>query len=66
MTTDNQATLEQLESRLHRGWDVIDEAMRANDERAVDRFTRRWLALLDEYERLAQPDASPAPRTAER
>lgn len=50
---DNGATIEQLESRLQRGWELIEEAERASDQRAVSRYTQRWLNLLSEYEVLA-------------
>jgi hypothetical protein len=53
--SDDRAAIEQLESRLERGWELIDRAERAADERAASRYTRRWLQLLDEYERLVQP-----------
>jgi hypothetical protein len=53
--TDNDQAIELLETRLHRGWELIDQAERAADERAVSRYTQRWLQLLDEYERVVRP-----------
>jgi hypothetical protein len=52
---EEHSTIEQLESRLQRGWELIDEAERQDDERAVTRYTRRWLQLLADYENLAGP-----------
>lgn len=59
MTTDNP-TLEHLEARLHRGWDLIERAQSNDDADAVSRYTRLWMSLLADYERLAQ-ETSPAP-----
>lgn len=52
--TDGQTTIEQLETRLQRGWELIDEAERQSDERAASRYTQRWLNLLTDYEKLAR------------
>ena len=52
--TDNDPAIAQLESRLQRGWELIDQAEQSADRRAASRYTRRWLDLLDEYERLAK------------
>jgi len=49
---EDHSTIEQLETRLQRGWELIDEAERQDDERAVTRYTRRWLQLLADYESL--------------
>jgi hypothetical protein len=50
---EDQVAIQELESRLQRGWELIDEAERQDDERAVTRYTRRWLQLLADYESLA-------------
>lgn len=52
--TDGPTTIEQLETRLQRGWELIDEAERQSDERAASRYTQRWLNLLTDYEELAR------------
>jgi hypothetical protein len=53
--TEDQGAIQQLESRLQRGWELIDEAERQDDDRAVTRYTRRWLQLLADYENLIDP-----------
>lgn len=53
--TDNDPAIAQLESRLQRGWELIDQAERDSDQRAASRYTQRWLQLLEEYERTVQP-----------
>lgn len=55
---EDQVAIEQLESRLQRGWELIDEAKQQDDERAVTRYTRRWLQLLADYENLVEPTRS--------
>lgn len=53
--TDDRSAIEQIEERLQRGWELIDEAERSADERAAARYTQRWLQLLADYERLVDP-----------
>jgi len=61
--TDDHSAIEQLENRLRRGWELIDEAERSQNERAVNRYTQRWLQLLAEYEeRLQTVDANASDR----
>lgn len=55
--TDNSSAIEQLETRLERGWNLIDQAVLDADERAVSRYTSRWLQLLQEYEDLLKSGA---------
>ena len=55
---DNHTAIKQLENRLQRGWDLIEEAERKSDQRAASRYTQRWLSLLTEYEELAKSDSS--------
>jgi hypothetical protein len=62
---EDQIAIQQLESRLQRGWDLIDEAERQDDERAVIRYTRRWLQLLADYENLVDPSRSERPAGSE-
>lgn len=59
--TDASTTIEQLESRLQRGWELIDEAERQSDQRAASRYTRRWLDLLSDYEELVKKNPSDNP-----
>lgn len=56
----NSTAIAQLEARLERGWELIEHAEAAEDNRAASRFTRHWLELLADYERLCEP-AAPAP-----
>jgi hypothetical protein len=56
--TDSTA-IEQLEARLERGWELIERAEAADDNRSASRYTRHWLELLADYERLCEP-ADPA------
>lgn len=60
--TDGATTIEQLETRLQRGWELIDEAERQSDERAASRYTQRWLNLLADYEQLAGEQAGGEPQ----
>lgn len=53
--TDTSAELQQLETRLRRGWDLIERAEEESNDRDVARYTRLWLQLLSDYERLAAP-----------
>lgn len=55
--TDNASAIDVLESRLERGWKLIDQAERESNARAVSRYTRRWLQLLEEYEDLMKTGA---------
>lgn len=52
--TEQPSTIDQLESRLQRGWELIDEAESQSDQQAAARYTRRWLSLLTDYEALAR------------
>lgn len=54
--TEELSTIEQLESRLQHGWELIDEAERQSDQHAASRYTQRWLRLLTDYEELARRD----------
>jgi hypothetical protein len=65
VTINDRLDIEQLESRLHRGWELIDEARRADDRRAVARYTQRWLVLLREYEQLFEPPEATGSRDME-
>ncbi len=60
--TDRPATIEQLESRLQRGWELILEAERQSDGPAADRYTQHWLRLLTDYEELASEQFAPVPK----
>jgi hypothetical protein len=63
VTTEN-AAIEQLESRLQRGWELIERAEAQNDDQAVSRYTRHWLDLLADYERLCEPAANLSGQTS--
>lgn len=56
---DEPAAIEQIEARLQRGWELIEDARAASDEQAVSRYTHHWLQLLEDYERLAAPAHPP-------
>lgn len=46
------ATIQNLEQRLNRGWELIEQAEAEQDGRQIARYTEHWLALLAEYERV--------------
>lgn len=58
---DDHTAIQQLESRLQRGWELIDEAQRSSDERAASRYTQHWLQLLAEYEDRLEQTGHPRP-----
>lgn len=55
---DDPGAIEQIEARLQRGWELIEEAQASADDQAVSRYTRYWLQLLEEYERQVSPSRS--------
>lgn len=54
----DSTAIAQLEARLERGWELIEHAEAEQDSQSVSRFTRHWLELLADYERLYGPARS--------